>query len=157
MGAVNDIIDQGLRAIDPRAPVRAQERAHDAAMQGQQQALDYVMAREELPLQYRDQALASLGDYFLGGNQQQFIDQAMQSPMYQSMLQQGEDAILRQASATGGLRSGNVQQALAQNSQNVLNQLVQQQLGGISGLVQTPLNTNQIANQMAGLGMQQGQ
>ena len=81
----------------------------------------------------------------------------MQSPFYQSMLQQGEDTILRNASATGGLRSGNAQQALAQNSQNVLNNLVQQQLGGISGLARTPLNTNQIASQMGNIGRQAGQ
>ena len=67
MGAINDILDQGLRAVDPRAPVRAQERGQESAMQGQSDALAYLQAREELPLQYRDQALQALGDYFLGG------------------------------------------------------------------------------------------
>ncbi len=150
-------VDDLLRSVDPKAPMRAQEKAQAAALEGEQNALDYLMRTEELPLQYRDQGLAALGDYFLDGNQQRFYDQAMQSPAYQSMMQQGDDAILRNASATGGLRSGNTQQALAGNSQNVLNNLVQQQMQGISGLARTPLNTNQISNQMSGLGQQRGQ
>jgi hypothetical protein len=55
------------------------------------------------------------------------------------MTQQGENALLQQASATGGLRGGNVQGALAQFRPALLNQLVQQQmtnLGNISQLGQ---------------------
>lgn len=61
------------------------------------------------------------------------------SPQFSSMMQQGENAILQNASATGGLRGGNTQSALAQFRPRVLSQLIDQQygrLGSMSGLGQ---------------------
>jgi len=49
------------------------------------------------------------------GTQQDFIDQTIASPLYKSIMggrEAGEEAILRSAGATGGLRSGNVNEAL---------------------------------------------
>jgi len=57
-----------------------------------------------------------------------------QSPLFQSITQQGESAILQNASATGGLRGGNVQAALAQFRPQVLNSLIEQQYGRLGGL-----------------------
>jgi hypothetical protein len=57
-----------------------------------------------------------------------------QTPMFQGIARQGEDAILQNASATGGLRGGNVQGALAQFRPALLNQQIQQQIGNLSGL-----------------------
>ncbi len=74
------------------------------------------------------------GYYGSQEGQQQFVDQAMQSPLYGAMLNQGEQAIARRASATGGLRGGSTNEALAQNSQNVLNSVINQRLGGLSGM-----------------------
>jgi hypothetical protein len=71
--------------------------------------------------------------------QQQAIGGFEQSPIFQAMTRQGEEAILQQASATGGLRGGNVQAALSQFRPQVLNALIEQQynrLGGISTLGQ---------------------
>ena len=52
----------------------------------------------------------------LGGPEAQkaAIAQLEQSPQFQAMVQQGETGILQNASATGGLRGGNTQAALAQ-------------------------------------------
>ena len=61
------------------------------------------------------------------------------SPYFQATAKQGENAILQNASATGGLRGGNTQGALAQFRPALLNSLVQQQyqnLGGITSLGQ---------------------
>ena len=61
------------------------------------------------------------------------------SPQLQALAQQGENAILQQASATGGLRGGNVQAALAQFRPQLLQQLIEQrygQLGGLAGIGQ---------------------
>ena len=61
------------------------------------------------------------------------------SPMFTALQQQGTDAILQNASATGGLRGGNTQGALAQFSPQLLAQLIQQQysnLGGITSIGQ---------------------
>lgn len=77
----------------------------------------------------------------LNGNaaQQSAIDSIQNSAAFQSALQQGENSILQNASATGGLRGGNTQGALAQYSPQLLNQYIQQQysnLGGLSGMGQ---------------------
>jgi hypothetical protein len=61
------------------------------------------------------------------------------SPIFQALVRQGEEGILQNASATGGLRGGNVQGALAQFRPAMLNQQIQQrfsQLGGITQLGQ---------------------
>ena len=57
-----------------------------------------------------------------------------QSPLFQSMIQQGENAILQNASATGGLRGGNIQGALAQFRPQALNALIEQQYGRLGGM-----------------------
>lgn len=77
----------------------------------------------------------------LGGQaaQQQAITDIANSPEMLAMQQQGENAILQNASATGGLRGGNLQGALAQFRPQLLNQLIRQRyqnLGGLSALGQ---------------------
>lgn len=57
-----------------------------------------------------------------------------QSPYFKSQTKQGEMGILQNASATGGLRGGNVQGALAQFRPALLNQLIQQQYGNLGGM-----------------------
>lgn len=69
-----------------------------------------------------------------GSAQQTAIDGIRNSPAFTSALQQGENSLLQNASATGGLRGGNIQQALSQFSPQLLNQLIQQQYGNLGGL-----------------------
>lgn len=67
------------------------------------------------------------------------IDAIQNSPQFTAMQQQGENRILQNASATGGLRGGNTQAALAQFSPQLLSQLIDQQynrLGGITSVGQ---------------------
>lgn len=67
------------------------------------------------------------------------IDQIRQGPQFTAMKAAGENAILANASATGGLRGGNVQGALAQFSPQLLAQLIESQyakLGGLSSMGQ---------------------
>ena len=99
------------------------------------------------------------------GAQQAAISGIEQSPYFKSTAQQGENAILQNASATGGLRGGNTQGALAQFRPALLNQLVQQQyqnLGGITSLGQNSASQQgnagmQSANNIGNLLAQQGQ
>jgi len=79
---------------------------------------------------------ANLSQFQTGGAaaQRQAIAGIESSPLFQSLLQQGEQGILQNASATGGLRGGNVQGALAQFRPAMLNQQIQQQLANFSGL-----------------------
>lgn len=67
--------------------------------------------------------------------QQQAIQGLQNSPLFASMMQQGTNAILQNASATGGLRGGNTQAALAQFAPQVLGNLYQNQLQNLGGLV----------------------
>ena len=67
-----------------------------------------------------------------------------------NLKSQGENAIARNQQATGGFRSGTTQENLAQNSQNVLQGLVQQNLQGNQYLANTAV-TLETLTQMQGL------
>lgn len=72
-----------------------------------------------------------------GATQQKAAINAIEnSPYFQSVAQQGENAILQNSAATGGLRGGNTQAALGQFRPQLLNQLVQQQYANLGGLSQ---------------------
>jgi hypothetical protein len=68
------------------------------------------------------------------GAQQTAINGITNGAEYKSMLQQGENSILTNASATGGLRGGNTQAALAQFSPALLSQLINDQYSKLGGL-----------------------
>jgi hypothetical protein len=53
---------------------------------------------------------------------------------FQALASQGEEALLQRASATGGLRGGNIQGALAQFRPQLLSSLIEQQYGRLGGL-----------------------
>jgi hypothetical protein len=100
-----------------------------------------------------------------GTNAQAAAIQALQSsPQFTSMLKQGETSILQNASATGGLRGGNTQAALAQFSPALLSQTINDQyakLGGITSLGQNAAAMTgnagmQTGNSIASLLQQQG-
>jgi hypothetical protein len=75
------------------------------------------------------------------------------SPEFQALSQQGQDAILQNASATGGLRGGNTQAALAQFQPALLSQLINQQYARLGGM--TSLGQNAAAG-VGNAGMQTG-
>lgn len=79
----------------------------------------------------QQQALIGLGT---PGAQQEAITALQGSPQFQALQQQGENAILQNASATGGLRGGNIQGALAQFRPALLSSLIEQQYGRLGGL-----------------------
>ena len=66
--------------------------------------------------------------------QQAYVAEQEQSPIFQALARQQEEAILQQASATGGLRGGNVQGALSQFRPQLLNQFLEQQYGRLGGM-----------------------
>lgn len=68
--------------------------------------------------------------------QQLAISNIENSPLFQAQIQQGEEALLQNASATGGLRGGNIQAALAQFRPQMLNQQIQNQYANLGGLAQ---------------------
>lgn len=154
MSFVGDLWD----GITGKTAAEASTEAADTSVAFQREALDYLKQSQEPLLQAQQFGLSGLMDYY-GGNQQGLIDQVQSSPFYSSMVDQGEEAVLRNAAATGGLRSGATQQALAQNSQNVLQGLVNQQLGGLQTLSGYQPNTSGVASMTSGIGstLAQGQ
>ncbi len=165
---------------------KAGDTAAEASIEGaeisadaQQAALDYQIETGRLPLELRDRALTGLGDYYqIPGQQlgqQELIDQARQSPLYASIMgtqEKGEEALMRNASATGGLRSGGNQHDIYKYSQQLEQdalltaydeQVNRQdyeraiQLGGVQGLARLDGNQNAIAGLTASIGQTRGQ
>jgi hypothetical protein len=88
----------------------------------------------------QQQALAGL----LGPDaQREAIAGIEQSPGFQANVQQGEEALLSRASATGGLRGGNIQAALAQFRPQLLQQEIDKQYGRLGGFSSTGLGVSE--------------
>jgi len=121
---------------------------------------------EQFAQQWHSTRGGDLSRFQTGGaqGQRQAISQFEASPMFQALARQGEDAILQNASATGGLRGGNVQGALAQFRPALLNQQIQQQfqnLGSLSAIGQssatgTGVGGQKAANEIGQANMQAG-
>jgi hypothetical protein len=75
------------------------------------------------------------------GAQGASIDALRASPQFQSMLAEGENSLLQNASATGGLRGGNTQAALARFSPSLLAATINDRLGQLGGLATVAGNT----------------
>ncbi len=73
------------------------------------------------------------------GAQQEALNALLTGPEYTTAVTQGEEAILQNAAATGGLRGGNTQNSLARFRADLLNSTIASkynQLGGITSLGQ---------------------
>jgi hypothetical protein len=75
--------------------------------------------------------------------QQAAIAQLEQGGGFQAQVRQGEEALLQNASATGGLRGGNIQAALAQFRPQMLQQAIEDQYGRLGGLTALGQTTSQ--------------
>lgn len=112
----------------------------DAARFGVEENRRQFDLLQQLLKPYVDSGKTALGQQQqligLGGatNQQRAINDLQNSPFFKAQLQQGNNALLQQASATGGLRGGNTQAALAQFAPQLLQQTYQNQLSNLGGL-----------------------
>jgi len=88
----------------------------------------------------QQQALAGL----LGPDaQRQAIASIEGGAGFQANVRQGEEALLSRASATGGLRGGNIQAALAQFRPQLLQQEIDKQYGRLGGFSSTGLGVSE--------------
>lgn len=132
---------------------RASKSAAETAANAQQQSAQAGISQQQQMFDAFQKALAPYANAgmpaltaqqdLLGLNgapaQQTAINNIQSMPYYQGLVKQGESGILANASATGGLRGGNVQAALGQFQPQLLASLIQQQfsnLGGISRMGQ---------------------
>jgi hypothetical protein len=134
---------------------KQRDAAQDAAAAQQGAAQQGIQATQAAQAEYArqfDSLRAILAPYVQTGNaalnqqgaligtggpqaQQQAINSLEQSPQFGALARQGENAILQNASATGGLRGGNTQAALAQFRPQLLSQMIDQQYSRLGGLV----------------------
>lgn len=121
-----------------------QVRAAQLGIDEQRRQFDDI---QKLLRPYIDSSYTALGQQgdLLGLNGSDKYQTAVQgiqnSPEFGAYTQQGEDALLQNASATGGLRGGNLEGALAQFRPSLLNQLIQQRLGNLGNVVNVGQNS----------------
>tara|TARA_R110002126_G_scaffold120171_3_gene261291 strand:- start:896 stop:1498 length:603 start_codon:yes stop_codon:yes gene_type:complete len=136
---------------------KAQQKGTEAGMEEQRRQFDALQALMQPYVKSGTGALQGQND-LLGlngfGSQQSAIGNIENSPFFQSQYQNAENALLQNASATGGLRGGNMQEALADNRSNMLFGNVQQQLQNLSGVAS---NGQSAAAGLGGQGLQFGQ
>lgn len=136
---VSGIIGANQRRKAAEAAAEQQMEAADKALQWQKQ--QFQMIQETLRPFVESGTRATAQMEALSGAQgseaqQAALAQIEQGPEFQAMLSQGENAILQNASATGGLRGGNTQAALAQFRPAVLSSLINQRFNRLGGLAQ---------------------
>ncbi|MFA5040004.1 MAG: hypothetical protein WC464_00020 [Bdellovibrionales bacterium] len=132
----------GTQAASAQSGIEEQRRQFDAIVK---MMSPYLQAGESALGQ--QQTLLGLRG---ASDQQSAINQLQQSPFFQAQLQQGQNAMLQNASATGGLRGGNTQAAMGMLAPQLLNQTYQQQLAQLGGL-------SQLGQSSAGLQANAGQ
>ena len=116
----------GIQAGAAEAGIAEQRRQFDAL-----QALLKPYTEAGLPALQQQQALLGLQG---PEAEQAAIERIRGGETFQALAQQGEEALLQRASATGGLRGGNIQGALAQFRPALLNQAIEQQYGRLGGM-----------------------
>jgi hypothetical protein len=137
VGAVGSSVAAKQGAKASRQASDAQSAAAYAQLDQQQAQFDRIRELLQPWVNQGTNANTSLGNLLgVGGNQaqQSAIEQLKQSPLYTSQLQAGENAILQNASATGGLRGGNTQMALGRFAPALLASTIQNQVQNLGGL-----------------------
>jgi hypothetical protein len=135
----------------------AQTRAAEQSIAEQRRQFDAV---QQLMAPYVQSGTTALSRYNaltgLAGEeaQQTLINQITSGAEYGSLVRQGEEAILQSASATGGLRGGNTQSALARFRPEILSSLIRDEYSRLGGMVSVGQNA---AAGLGNAGMQTGQ
>ena len=135
----------------------AQTRAAEQSIAEQRRQFDAV---QQLMAPYVQSGTTALSRYNaltgLSGEeaQQTLINQITSGAEYGSLVRQGEEAILQSASATGGLRGGNTQSALARFRPEILSSLIRDEYSRLGGMVSMGQNA---AAGLGNAGMQVGQ
>lgn len=134
---VGDLTGASEQASAGKRAGKIQAKAAQAAIDEQRRQFDkfielmspYVAAGT--PALEQQQALIGLKG---PEAEQAAIEEIASSPQLAALARQGEEAMLQQASATGGLRGGNIQAALAQFRPQMLQRLIDQRYGQLGGM-----------------------
>lgn len=137
--AGSTLLSGSMQAKAANKAANLQADAAAAAEQGIQQRFDAVQALLSPYVNAGTGALAgqqSLLGLSGADAQAQAVQALQQSPTFSALQSAGETSILQNAAATGGLRGGNTQAALAQFSPQLLAQLIESQIGNLGGIAQ---------------------
>lgn len=119
----------GMRPQDNAANQQYQQQLdaynQQLAAYNQQQQLAQQPATPQQPMMTREEFLARQQQDAYDAQQRE-IANIERSPLYRSLFQQAEDAVLQNASATGGLRGGYAQDKLAYLRPSMLKALIDQ-------------------------------
>ncbi len=151
------LLGAGVTAYSASQSASAAEEAASTSADAQTAALNYLKEINALPQELKESALTQLASlYGLTGDsstaQAELVSSIESSPFYESLVSSGEQAVLRNQAATGGLRSGNAQTALAESNQSVLQDLYNQQLSGLSSLAGLSTSESSIADLIESIG-----
>jgi hypothetical protein len=131
------VISGAMASKSAKSAAATQAASAEAGIEEQRRQFDAVQA---LLKPFVETGTTALGQQAAligvgGADAQRTAIQALErGPEFQALVRQGEEAILQQASATGGLRGGNVQAALAQFRPQMLAGLIEQQYNRLGGL-----------------------
>lgn len=141
--AVGSIISSSNQSQAIGNAANAQERAANAGVDETRRQFDDIKKLLSPYVSAGNNSLSSQLD-LLGLNgpdaEKSAIDRIQSGEGFQAEVAQGENAILQNASATGGLRGGNLQALLAQFRPQMLSRAIDSQfnkLGGITNLGQS--------------------
>jgi hypothetical protein len=131
------LVGGSMQASAAEDAANIQAGASQAGIEEQRRQFD---AMRELLKPYTEAGLPALEaqQAFLGLKgpeaERAAIERIRGGETFQALSQQGEEALLQRASATGGLRGGNIQAALGQFRPQLLSSLIEQQYGRLGGM-----------------------
>lgn len=147
IGAGSSLISSSNAADAATQAANTQAAANQAAIAEQAREYDLAQQRSAPWLAAGKSALSGQSDLLgLNGSssQQTAINNLQNSALYKSLFRNGQDTVLNNAAATGGLRGGNATTSLYNLGQDTLSSVIQNQLanlGGISGTGQSSANS----------------
>jgi hypothetical protein len=148
---VGGVMSSNAQKKAAKTAAGAQTAAADQSMAEQRRQFDALQVLFKPYVEAGGGALSRQLD-LVGNNgpeaQQKAIEAIQMGPEYGAMIRQGEEGILQNAAATGGLRGGNVQASLAKFRPEVLSSLINQQYQRLGGL--TSMGQASAAGQAAG-------
>lgn len=124
-----------------KASKKAAQLQYDAAMAGIAEETRQINQTREDFAPYQEFGRQGVEGYsdllgFNGGDEQSSAIAALrETPLYRSLYGSGEEAVLANASATGGLRGGNTGRSLFELGEDTLARLIERQLGHYGGAI----------------------
>lgn len=131
------LLGSSMQADAAESAAEAQAGSAQAGIDEQRRQFDFI---QNLLKPYTEAGVPALEaqQAFLGlkgpEEERAAIERIRGGETFQALARQGEEALLQRASATGGLRGGNIQGALAQFRPALLSKLIEQQYGRLGGM-----------------------